>query len=59
MARAIVADPQIILADEPTASLDSETGAALIDLFEEINRKQNTTFFSHPMISVLLNAPTG
>lgn len=45
VARAIVTDPQIILADEPTASLDSETGAALIDLFEEINRKQNTTFF--------------
>ena len=45
VARAIVTDPQIILADEPTASLDSETGAALIDLFAEINRKQNTTFF--------------
>lgn len=45
VARAIVADPQIILADEPTASLDSETGSALIDLFEEINLKQHTTFF--------------
>jgi putative ABC transport system ATP-binding protein len=44
VARAIVAEPQIIIADEPTASLDSETGAALIDLFAEINRKQNTTF---------------
>jgi putative ABC transport system ATP-binding protein len=44
VARAIVANPQIILADEPTASLDSETGSALIDLFADINRKQNTTF---------------
>ena len=44
VARAIVANPQVIFADEPTASLDSETGSALIDLFADINRKQNTTF---------------
>lgn len=44
VARAIVASPLIILADEPTASLDSETGLALIDLFSEINRQERTTF---------------
>jgi len=44
VARAIVATPLIILADEPTASLDSETGLALIDLFSEINRGRRTTF---------------
>lgn len=44
VARAIVANPQIILADEPTGSLDSETGLALIELFKNINRKQRTTF---------------
>lgn len=44
VARAIVANPLLILADEPTASLDSETGLALIDLFSEINRQEHTTF---------------
>ena len=49
VARALVTNPQIILADEPTASLDTETGAALIDLFADINQQQNTTclFSSH------------
>ena len=44
VARAIVARPRIILADEPTGSLDSETGSALIELFKEINGQQRTTF---------------
>ena len=44
MARAIVARPQIIIADEPTGSLDSESGSTLIDLFENINRTHMTTF---------------
>lgn len=44
VARAIVARPDIVLADEPTASLDSDTGRALIDLFEDLNRTLGTTF---------------
>jgi putative ABC transport system ATP-binding protein len=44
VARALVTDPVIVLADEPTANLDSATGEAIIDLMLEINRRDRTTF---------------
>ena len=44
VARAIVAEPALVLADEPTANLDSETAFALIDLMEKLNQEQDTTF---------------
>mgnify|MGYP006289492107 CR=1 FL=1 len=44
IARALVTKPQIVLADEPTANLDSRTGEAIIELMKKINRSQNTTF---------------
>ncbi len=44
VARALAADPRIILADEPTANLDSETGHALVALMRELNREQGVTF---------------
>jgi putative ABC transport system ATP-binding protein len=44
VARALITDPPLVLADEPTANLDSETALQLIGLMGEINRKQGTTF---------------
>ncbi len=44
IARALVTKPQIVLADEPTANLDSKTGQNIIDLMKEINSADKTTF---------------
>jgi len=44
VARAIVSEPAMVLADEPTANLDSHTAEQLMDLFMALNKKHNTTF---------------
>jgi putative ABC transport system ATP-binding protein len=44
VARAIVSGPSLVLADEPTANLDSRTGEELLDLMRSMNRERGTTF---------------
>lgn len=43
LARAFVAQPAVLLADEPTGSLDHATGAAVMELMLELNREHDTT----------------
>jgi putative ABC transport system ATP-binding protein len=44
VARALAANPQVVLADEPTANLDSRTAESLLDLMEHMNREHGVTF---------------
>jgi putative ABC transport system ATP-binding protein len=44
VARAIVAEPALVLADEPTANLDSVAAASLLELMTRLNRETGTTF---------------
>jgi putative ABC transport system ATP-binding protein len=57
IARAIVTDPALVLADEPTANVDSATAGALLDLMAALNDERGTTFlFSSHDRNVLARA---
>lgn len=44
IARALVKRPSLVIADEPTGNLDSETGRSVLELMQQINRENGTTF---------------
>ena len=54
IARALITHPDIVLADEPTANLDSVAGDQILELMKEMNRIEKTTFiFSTHDVNVL------
>ena len=44
VARALASKPKVVLADEPTANLDSESTSKLLDIMEQLNAQENMTF---------------
>ncbi|MCH7902283.1 ABC transporter ATP-binding protein [archaeon] len=58
IARALINDPEIIFADEPTGNLDSVTGKQIFDLMRDLNKKEHKTFVIVTHDTSLLNYAT-
>jgi putative ABC transport system ATP-binding protein len=56
IARSLVCEPVIVLADEPTANVDSETGAELLSLMQKLNQTRQTTFLFSTHDPMVMNA---
>jgi putative ABC transport system ATP-binding protein len=56
IARALVTNPSVVIADEPTAALDSKTGMEILDLMKELNYTKNTTFIFSTHDSRIINS---
>ena len=55
VARAIVSNPMLVLADEPTANLDSETGMGLLEIMKKMNREKKVTFLFSTHDNMVMN----
>ena len=55
VARAIVSNPSIVLADEPTANLDSKTGQGLLEMMKQMNEQKNVTFIFSTHDQMVMN----
>ena len=55
VARAIVSNPSIVLADEPTANLDSKTGRGLLDMMQQMNTEKQVTFIFSTHDQMVMN----
>jgi len=55
VARAIASQPRVVLADEPTANLDSATAGRLLDLMEQLNRERGITFLFSTHDALVIN----
>lgn len=55
IARALIKNPKIILADEPTANLDSNNAEAILHIMKELNKKHKTTFLFSTHDSLVLS----